>query len=31
MRVTNSVPMILAYDTTTFTSGLILPVTSGVG
>jgi prepilin-type N-terminal cleavage/methylation domain-containing protein len=31
VKVTNSVPMILAYDTTAFTSGLILPVTSGVG
>ena len=31
VRVTNAVPMILAYDTTAFTSGMILPVTSGVG
>jgi hypothetical protein len=31
VRVTNAVPMVLAYDTTTFTSGLILPVVSGVG
>lgn len=31
VKVTNSVPMILAYDTATHQSGMVLPITSGVG
>jgi prepilin-type N-terminal cleavage/methylation domain-containing protein len=31
VKVTNSVPVLLAYDTTSFQSGLVLPVKSGVG
>jgi prepilin-type N-terminal cleavage/methylation domain-containing protein len=31
VKVTNSVPVLLAYDTTSFQSGLQLPVKSGVG
>jgi hypothetical protein len=31
VKVTNAVPMQLAYDTSTFPSGMVLPVTSGVG
>ncbi len=31
VKVTNSNPMVLGYDTTTFASGMVLPVKSGLG
>jgi len=31
VKVTNSVPVVIAYDTSTFPSGMQLPITSGVG
>jgi hypothetical protein len=31
VKVTNGNPMVLAYDTTTFASGMVLPVKSGLG
>lgn len=31
VKITNNNPMVLAYDTTTFNSGMVLPVKSGLG